>query len=312
MQCVRVPLLPLIAITALLAGCGQNNSVSAGQATQVSPLAEYLGGNWDDLSELQRQLQDQENRRAELVAQCMHEAGFEYTPVAGEIILGGAGAQGEFRPDDPEWVTQYGYGIVASPNGSMVLTSGPVNDPNQERIAAMSDAERSAWNEALSGELAGFVGAVPEDVPWQNRGCGGYAENQVRGLVPAQLIQTDQFAPLLEALHAMRADVATSYEMMEANRAWSNCMANAGFADFAQQSDARQSILKDYDSRITGSARAELQEREIELALTDLRCRESTNFNTQRDAATLAAETQFVEDHRADLEAFRAAAEQQG
>jgi len=82
------------------------------------PLDEYLGQIWGiGLSDEQRFAAEQAQwqRSDELVGQCMHEAGFEFDP---DNLPGIMRAEGEFiptdrlRPNDRDWVMQYGYGIV--------------------------------------------------------------------------------------------------------------------------------------------------------------------------------------------------------
>jgi len=51
-------------------------------------------------------------------------------------------------------------------------------------------------------------------------------------------------------------------------------------------------------------------EREINTALADYDCRIAVDYQARQDARRTELETQFIADHRADLEALRAAAEQ--
>jgi hypothetical protein len=54
----------------------------------------------------------------------------------------------------------------------------------------------------------------------------------------------------------------------------------------------------------------ELGEREIELALVDLECKEKTSYMKQALEIQFAIEEKFIAENKADLEAFKAAAEQ--
>jgi len=316
----------LVGVTVIaftVAACGTTALSSAPQQSPESPLAEYMGGmNWDETSaeEMERQLQAQHMRTQELVAQCMREAGFDYHPVQAIIDVGGTPA-GDFRPDDRDWVSQWGYGVVDTPAGGSgaVITwddSMAPPDPNEEMLAEFSAAERGAWEQALRGELAGVFGVIPNDIPLENQGCLGWAENEILGrevLFPTDLLMTDEFAPLNEAIAQMRESLDQIPERLAIELDWSNCMADAGFPNFAAQPEARRSIIDRYiGRRLSEPARAELREREIPLALADLDCRTSTDYTARVDAVRIAIETQFVEDNLPALEAFRTAFEQRG
>lgn len=54
----------------------------------------------------------------------------------------------------------------------------------------------------------------------------------------------------------------------------------------------------------------ELGEREIALALVDLECREKTSFTKKSMEIQFALEEKFIAANKADLDAFKAAAEQ--
>jgi hypothetical protein len=53
-----------------------------------------------------------------------------------------------------------------------------------------------------------------------------------------------------------------------------------------------------------------LAEREVELALADLDCREETDYRDRHAAITREVEQQFIDDHKAELDAMIASVEQ--
>jgi len=321
-------------IALMLSACTGNGSESSAIHTSDpntapqspdAPLDEFLGSGWDGLSEEEavRRLEDQHMQQQELVAQCMRDAGFDYLPVPAVFTIStGPSAQDDFRPDDVDWVSQWGYGVVSRPGEDIaeaapMETATPPANPNAEVLENMSDAERTAWDQALRGELAGFTGAIPNNIPLENQGCTGWAQNEsLRNSVvfPDQLLMTDEFAPLYQALMQMRRESALSPDVAAADLDWSNCLANAGFPGFDRQPLAQLSIVDQFFSARDANASvdeiAALQEQEISLALADLECRNATDYAARRAAGLLAAETQFVNDHRSELEAFRAALEQ--
>jgi hypothetical protein len=290
-----------------------------------------------DLSEEEqfRRRDAEERRREELIAQCMNEAGFEYipNPTLGVQVYGGGGEGEWFDPDNREWVIQYGYGGVNYPQADSDANadydakgSAPEYvDPNRAYVESLSDSERQAWEWAMWGQPPepenGIITAeMREQV---DPGCYGRANDLILQESPASLLESEQFRPLFEALNQMRNEMwENEYTFAEVNRDWSDCMAGAGFPGFSHQSDANNQFWEEYsvfftdwDWETQGDPHGTpgftaLGEREVQIALADVDCRIETNFTSRVNEISLAMETQFVADHRAELEALRAAAEQ--
>jgi hypothetical protein len=97
-------------------------------------------------------------------------------------------------------------------------------------------------------------------------------------------------------------------------------MSEAGHAGFAVQYDAQNSIYDEQNKiwetmdpdtgEVDQSALDALGEKEIELALADLDCREETDYRQKVEDITFEQEQRFVDDHEGELEAMKAAAEQ--
>lgn len=222
-------------------------------------FSEYLS-EWSG-EDVSRRLAEMED----LVAACMAEQGFQYTPVdysALEIDLS-AGMELEYGSAD--FAEQYGYGITTDP-----FTSGAdeVTDPNQEYVAAMSDAERDAYLTALYGEgyadptVAGAAdagddaaatdgeeGAPLEGYDWESAGCTGRAQHEVI----ATGIEDDTFAALQDEMVRMMADAAADPRLAQASSDWSACMLDAGFDGLAEVGDGEAAILAEVEA-----ARAEV------------------------------------------------------
>ena len=112
--------------------------------------------------------------------------------------------------------------------------------------------------------------------------------------------------------------------MVELDAAWSACMEAAGHGGFATQVDAQNSIYDQQNKLYEDAAPAEgeeyvepdpaamdaLGEQEVELALADLDCREETDYRQQAQDIQFELEERFIADHESELEALRAAAEQ--
>ncbi|WP_025272632.1 hypothetical protein [Haloglycomyces albus] len=114
--------------------------------------------NWysiDDLTELRV---EQWNQEEELIAQCMNEEGFDYTPLpapAPDGAMPGGMASASDGPLEIDFTVDRarrdGFGIVES----LVESAGedePASDPNKEHVDSLSDTEYLAWEEAMDGD----------------------------------------------------------------------------------------------------------------------------------------------------------------
>ncbi|WP_369140836.1 hypothetical protein [Modestobacter versicolor] len=332
MRILRAPaaLAAATTVALLLAGCsGSGGAPAAEAAEQESPLTEYFDAVYGgDLSpeEQERQFAEQQEQEQELVAQCMQEEGFEYTPDTSSSTFY-SGEDTEWEPDDRDWVAQYGYGAVNSP-----FTEQPTPaedeyvDPNADYVATLSESEQTAFYEALYGptpteEEMAEDASVEYD--WQTAGCQGAAQHEVAG---EDVSQSEEFKPLFDAIDAFYGDMASWPGMAELDAEWAACMDAAGHGGFTAQADAQNSVYEElnalYEEMPTSeegisaepdeAARDAIAEREVQLALADLGCREETDHRDRTAEITREAEQQFVDDHQQELDAMKAAAEQAG
>ncbi|RZS57509.1 hypothetical protein EV141_1222 [Microcella putealis] len=285
-----------------------------------SPLNEYLSAAWGgDLSEEDWMAQAEEDQRIreEIVAECMAEQGFEYIPV---VDIGWGSSSGdEWNPDDREWVAQWGYGAVRYPGMNDVPDPDEqMVDPNQEYVESLSESEMTAFYEALYGpqpteEELNEDGSY--DYNWETAGCQGFAENEISGENP---IDSDEHKPLMDAINELYMQMETNPAFAEVDAEWVTCMADAGFSGFSTQPDAQNSVYDELNSYYEGMtefieddpALDEIADREVELALADLDCRESTDYRERRQAVSVELEEQFIADNKAALDALVADAEQ--
>ncbi|MBO9625997.1 MAG: hypothetical protein J7484_06455 [Microbacterium sp.] len=327
--------LAAIAATALaltLAGC----SAGANELTyEDSPLNAYLSSSYGgDLSpeEQQKQFDEQQRKQEELMAKCMAKEGFEYTPNLqnGGMIIASDGDDAKWEPDKKSWVEKYGYGIVNSPFSSE--SSGPAEeyvDPNQEYLDSLSESEKTAFYETAYGKQD--EEDVSEDgsyeYKWENAGCQGWAQHELQGDDPWQ---ADEFADLRDKMTELWTTSQESSEFKDLNTKWAKCMSDGGEPGFKAQSEASQSISEEQNKiyeAAYGDGTTEIDpenmpdpskspemkalgEKEIKLALVDLGCREKTDYTQQSLKIQFALEEKFIKDNKADLEAFKAAAEQ--
>lgn len=248
-------------------GTAADDPAASGSAAepQPSPLDEFLGGaRTGDQQEADRQVQLEVEAA---VATCMQEAGFEYTPVDPEQLMGGFVSFSDTDQRDPEWVSRYGYGI-----STMDLQAPDLSDdPNNARVEAMTEAERTAYFEALYGTGDGGTfsvvgggaavqaappmaapgtapsgdgptdGAPPEPA---TPGCFQQADTEVRGERPA--VDPETFQDMFDALGELEKSVEADPRLAEAISTWSACMADAGHPNLRKVAEAQDVIFQQW------------------------------------------------------------------
>lgn len=334
---------PLAALAAtamvfVLAGCSGPSS-GGDLSYEDSPLNKYLSAAYGgDLSpeEQQKLSEERQAQTEELVAKCMAEEGFEYAPNTDNGSGMMTSADGDWEPEKREWVEKYGYGMINSPfaEKQQEATEEEYVDPNQDYVESLSESEQTAFYETLYGptpdeEEMGEDGSY--EYRWEDAGCQGWAQHEVEG-ENADPFQSEEFADLRTKMEEFWTSSQASPEFSELNSAWAACMDDAGEPGFTTQQDAIQSIIDeqtalydaaygdgsepvdtesaDFEDPNESAAMKELGEREIELALVDLECREKTSYAKKSLEIQFALEEKFVADNKAELEAFKSAAEQ--
>ncbi|WP_315097994.1 hypothetical protein [uncultured Cellulomonas sp.] len=312
-----------VALT-LLAGCSSGGGTPTGDATltyEDSPLNAYwekLGGSQDETD-----MDAQMARSEEIVAACMQDEGFEYTPQDNS----GMTAVMEGEEDMPAWdslefAEQYGYGATTSSEMPMNQGGGEEwVDPNADYLETMSESEQQAFYEALYGkqtmseEPTDEETAEVQEYDWTTAGCQGKAQHEV--YEAGQVYDDPEFKDLMSEMNELYEDSRTDERTLEAYATWAECMAEAGY-DFAKPEEAQQSIYDltneiPYDEE-TGeqdpAALAELRDQEIETAVADRTCQDSTGAGRAVLEAQFEIEQEFIDAHKDELDAMVAKAAQ--
>ncbi len=254
---LRHCLLPtvLLAVAACAGSGGGDGSSSGKTPTTNSPLAAIFGSG-ESPGESRRKQLEQEN----LVAGCMKEKGWNYTPVDHSAQAATDGEE-DAELTAEEFGTKYAYGVTRNyelhelpgATGAMdaVADSGPPQelvDPNQDYVAGLSESEQQRYQEDLSGppfepptdDTAAFT-----PPPLEEQGCYGIASKAVYGESPLQDPEISQRVD--ELITAMEDDPRIG----DANRAWVDCV---------RQADPR------YDLTSPADAFAVLEREKAELA----------------------------------------------
>lgn len=292
-----------------------------------SPLDPYLDEIWGDLSP------DQPNpwalRAEELVAACMAAEGFEYR--VDELV-----GVGSYRiPDEYGTVAfaeQYGYGESIPLEDGWVprlWSTAPVSEGrawNEAYREGLSEQARAAYDIALDGR---YTEAHPDFEPFAEydpaaAGCRGRAYDEVYA---GGAVGPAEFAAVKAAVDAVWTRVEEDPRVVEALGRWSTCMADAGYPGLSHTMDAESLVatqifaewqdtwiaatetnlgVSDYDvvrTRIPEGL-AELRQAEVDLAVTDARCREDTGYLETRRQVEVELEQEVVDTYRDDLEAW--------
>lgn len=156
----------------------------------------------------QAALTDQYNRdMMAFMSRCMAEIGFEYTPI--ELPSSAPHLNGR-RLTEADFAEQLGYGIAADIDGGLatrLFPDEPVEDPNIERRAAMSKREGQAYDAALDECIARVGDEIPRP--------------------PGSIIEPPGTEDEFEQLNGR---IDADPRVVVATRAWSECMAEHGFA----------------------------------------------------------------------------------
>ncbi|MCL1799868.1 MAG: hypothetical protein FWG25_00675 [Promicromonosporaceae bacterium] len=306
-----------IILAALIAASACGISNGANLNIEDSPLQEFFFASvWQNAYEVRKYAAELNVRREELVAECMQDAGFHYLPDinSGRFVVGGS-VFDEIEPENLEWITQFGFGIVSGHRSTAIAArTGP--DPNLEYFESLSDSGQSAYLYALNG--CGFDPSMPRSWQTENgfsQGCWQEAHEQAISESPLFLRHQHDFAFLFESWSETINTALDGPEMIALERSWAHCMADLNFSDFRTRAEAIGWVFNRYFELILlegddfASIRHDLQNQEIEIALADFYCQESTGFRIRRSELIFATESQFVRDNREALEAYRAASE---
>lgn len=320
-----------------LAGCTGGGSSGDGAARTTGALEAYFErayGTSDDRSrEDQEAAQERMHREVEeLVAACMREQGFDYVPSESGLTYWADDLDVEWG--SPEFAEQYGYGISTDPYGWEDREHDDAavwEDPNQEHLEAMSDAEREAYYEALWGPPVEIDDdADPEEYAydWRQSGCQGAAQHEVYEGGDAG----DAFAGLEDEMSRLWEQIATDPRVKELDAAWASCMADAGYGGYAEPSaimeplhdewrgiqgwdDPEYQALQegwDWEAEPDGPADPAVDpdevraftEREIATAVADVRCQEEVGHVAGYEEVSHELQQEFVDRHAAELDAW--------
>ncbi len=321
-----------LAVIGLLALTGCSDDADGGGseagAAATSPLTKYFAevDQEFDQEESDRQQVEVEN----LVAECMADAGFEYIPqdnTGSTVVMDDADME---EQNTEEWISKNGYGMWSyneEPTDEAVDEEAEEwVDPNADYVASLSESAAAAYYETLNGPDIWSDMTEEEmesyEYDWEQAGCYGWASNEV---YPDMAGADSEFEPLFDAMNAMYEEQMSSPDLKTLQSEWSACMADAGYPDLATPEDAMNAVNEEQNALWENLPQPEnpddpdavwpepsaedlkaVKEKDIETALADFRCKESVKWTEREQKVTFALEEQFIKDHKAELDAYKA------
>jgi len=323
----------------VLAGCGGGDGGGPVEEPEYrSPLAEFFGWNdrWDDQDEFSEQERQRHYEVQDYIVACMEEAGFEYQPEPFWADI--QESQGYVDPfeevwrlryEDPEaFAKEYGYGVTTIDYDEVEIGPWETPGPNDDYRESLSGAAQLEYDKALWGDWEEVEEAAEAGDPVEIGGCQNKAFDAVYGSGD----EDSRFEALYEEWDKLYDRIENDPRLVEAVQAWSDCMADAGYPDledlyagenlvYQRQSEAygwdddpeALPVPEDPEAEpeewtvpeLDPQVKAELREFELEVAWADYECQQEHDVERVQREVQHAHEEQFIEDHRADLEAYR-------
>jgi hypothetical protein len=267
-----------VALAVIVTGCGSTSQTatsgtssatraSAGASPTALPGVHEYGLN-------DAQFVDYIQRSQAAIADCMHQAGFEYVPVDVKTV---EDAQKRVRADPGYTRRSYKekWGLAVT-----TRFDDPVRDiglgPNLKIWQGLPQADREAYARTLFGQAThhqDFVWLFDEERLYEAAGC---TKTGVAKVFPAAMLKDTFVNPKDELINSDKRIIA-------ARANWSKCMKAKGY-DYAEDQDE---IIDEYTQRLddltqgqdpttlTGAKSAQLkklQQEEITVSLADLDC----------------------------------------
>lgn len=234
--------------TATAEPAGETAAEPAGDEAET--LAGLMGWGGENA---ETDARDQEGRIQEDIRVCMAELGFDYMPAVAP--------EGTFEvweeADEEERVRTQGFGITTWFGNEEELAGGAEwVDPNQDKVEAMSQSERQAWNDALYGSEEEHEASQVEHIDEETGetyyvgdryglGCSGKAYETAYGGKELEALW-EELSPAFEELHQR---VQADPRIVDANAEWSTCMAAAGYDGLASRDEMGETAYDDFQQR---------------------------------------------------------------
>jgi hypothetical protein len=223
----------------LAAGCGGSANKQADPSSTAQAAA--TGGTIEDQLGFTRKGVAAASAKVEnSIAACMKAEGFDYVPT--DPVAQQTALTGKANMSDEEYEQQFGYGITTLYGRGTAQT-----DPNETIRSQLGDADRAAYDRALSGGKPDqtFVLAVDTGDFTELGGCTKKATDDAFG--GSRLLQT-----LQRKLDELDDSIAADQRMVHAQEAWRACVKNATGEEYEDAESIEEEIKQRFES-IVGS-----------------------------------------------------------
>ena len=281
-----------LACLPLLAGCGGSNDRAA-----TPPQNAATGGTVEDQLGFTRKGVAAASAKVEnAIAACMKADGFDYIPT--DPVAQQAALTGRANMSDEEYEKQFGYGITTLYGRGTAQT-----DPNATIRSQLAEADRAAYDRALSGGKPEqtFALAVDTGEFTELGGCTKRATDTAFG--GTQLLQT-----LQRKLDELDDSIVADQRMVRAIEAWRGCVKAATGEQYEDAEAIEDEITQRFEGLVGGvvppgqvaadptqvdtAALRDLQQDELDLFAKDLAC-ENEHIAPVETRVRQEKETQF-------------------
>ncbi|WP_146819509.1 hypothetical protein [Actinotalea fermentans] len=267
------------------------------------PLEVYLGDAVG--ARTQREVAAELAQTEEAIAACMATEGFEYTPVV--MVPGSFEASDDPLRGTRAFAEAYGYGLWRQPEIEpgqytyMLDTSA-----NTAYRESLSPEAQQAYDVALLGQPTDLGDG---QVSYDGTGCTARAE--LRDGAEAEYLRgvQEEVADYLQSLWE-----GDDPRLAEVDAAWASCMRDAGYDDDSPQAaesrllDEMLAVFEAAPDAPVAAGRVDAgAEAERRVALADQDCRDATDWSARRRAVEHELQREYLDAHRADLDALVAA-----
>ncbi|MBL4672609.1 MAG: hypothetical protein JKX81_10155 [Arenicella sp.] len=211
--------------SSLVSDLGSNSNES--HILQISDLAKYPGfGHRDDEDE--QTFSNEEEHRENLIADCMRESGFDYTP-APSIVLDESVLENEKEFER--------------------LLAEAATDPNQAYVGQLSPSMSRSYYLALTGLADPYTQeGLDYDLSANSNSCVNRAFKSIPGVYAKR-------NALEKELDTMESEIKNDQRSIAATQKWSNCMSELGHT-FEQPSDAHRFVDQTIISNLNNTGQA--------------------------------------------------------
>lgn len=232
----------------LLAGCsgGGDDGAPQGERTTIAGLLGMDSNSSEDPEEAERAAQ-------KIIADCMQQEGWEYIPVEQPD-----GVFEYSEEDELARIEREGFGIAYYTlyQGTEQVDDpyAEWEDPNQDYVDSLSEAERQAYYDSLYGtqeeQEAGMIMSVdPETGDEYGESYGPGPGCQGEGYGGANGEQSPELMMAMQKYYQELQDrYASDPRIIKMNDDWSSCMADAGY-DYPSQEDFWMTSFQDLQKR---------------------------------------------------------------